>query len=322
MSALKVELAVLPTTVAPPSKPIDLNWVKVEAYFDARSLAENTRKAYRRAIKRFRDWCDLPWGSITPRIAAKYKAHLEEQGYKPSTINAYLSPLADLYQWMMRACPEQNLINPWSTIDYLPVPQPLPQDLGDEAMGRIWAVLADRSLRDRLIFALLAHGLRVGELVALKLGDYDGEKILVREAKADSTGVVYLSPATCAMVEQSMDDRSDDCPIVWRNDRGSPGGALSANGVRSIVRLVGDLAGVINLHPHQMRHTAATGMLRKGLTPEQVGTILRHKSLLSTRRYTEAIRQQSAGQAFLATVGEVVGRAEIAQLAPPEAYKP
>ncbi|MGI0495595.1 hypothetical protein ACN4EG_27780, partial [Alkalinema pantanalense CENA528] len=52
------------------SEPTDLRWLRVEEYFQARSLAENTQKAYRRELKRFLGWVDRPWAEVTPRQLA------------------------------------------------------------------------------------------------------------------------------------------------------------------------------------------------------------------------------------------------------------
>ena len=57
----------------------DLRWLRVEEYFQARSLANNTQKAYRRELKRFLAWTDRAWADLTPRQIAQFKAYLQGQ---------------------------------------------------------------------------------------------------------------------------------------------------------------------------------------------------------------------------------------------------
>lgn len=50
-------------------------------------------------------------------------------------------------------------------------------------------------MRDTALLAILSHGLRAGEVCGLNVGDYDGIRLTIRQAKDDSTGTVPLAAA-------------------------------------------------------------------------------------------------------------------------------
>lgn len=66
----------------------------------------------------------------------------------------------------------------------------------------------------------------------------------------------------------------------------APHGALSGKAVSAIVRRAADPSGVI-ASAHQLRHTAATDLLRAGASLPEVGQILRHAKLLNSARYAK-----------------------------------
>ncbi len=61
---------------------------------------------------------------------------------------------------------------------------------------------------------------------------------------------------------------------------------------------------LINLHPHQLRHTYATGLFRQGLDPTHARRLLGHSAEQTTRRYTQAVEAEAAERAFYRLIGE------------------
>lgn len=61
---------------------------------------------------------------------------------------------------------------------------------------------------------------------------------------------------------------------------------------------------LVNLHPHQLRHTYATGLFRQGLDPTHARRLLGHSSEQTTRRYTQAVEAEAAEQAYYRLIGE------------------
>ncbi|MBD2034499.1 tyrosine-type recombinase/integrase [Phormidium sp. FACHB-592] len=63
---------------------------------------------------------------------------------------------------------------------------------------------------------------------------------------------------------------------------------------------------LVQLHPHQLRHTYATGLFRQGLDPTHARRLLGHSSEQTTRRYTQAVEAEAAEAAYYRLIGETV----------------
>ena len=67
----------------------------------------------------------------------------------------------------------------------------------------------------------------------------------------------------------------------------APGGGLSANAVKAVVRYACGRAGIAPAGAHRLRHSAATGMLRAGAPLAEIGQVLRHRSVSTTAIYAK-----------------------------------
>ena len=62
---------------------------------------------------------------------------------------------------------------------------------------------------------------------------------------------------------------------------------MTAGGVGNVVNAAGERAGLGHVHAHQLRHSAATAMLRAGSPLAEVGQVLRHRMPLTTAIYAK-----------------------------------
>jgi site-specific recombinase XerD len=145
--------------------------------------------------------------------------------------------------------------------------------------------------RDYAVLALLARlGLRACEVAALGLDDINWR-----------AGIVTV---------RGKGRRDEQLPLPWdvgqalagylRDGRPAgaasrrvflalraPGGGLSADGVKAVVRQRCRAAGLAPFGAHRLRHTAATQMLRSGSPLAEVGQVLRHRSAATTAIYAK-----------------------------------
>jgi integrase/recombinase XerD len=61
---------------------------------------------------------------------------------------------------------------------------------------------------------------------------------------------------------------------------------------------------LVNVHPHQLRHTFATGLLLRGIESLHARTLTRHKSEASFKRYAKRALSAAAERAFYQSIGE------------------
>ncbi len=144
--------------------------------------------------------------------------------------------------------------------------------------------------RDRAIVELLyGTGIRVGELCAIDVDDIDGSRRTVRvTGKGDKQRTVPFGiPA-----QDALDDW-----LAVRSELASPaagaamfvgvqGRRIDPRAVRTVVHRLTARAGVPDLAPHGLRHSAATHVLEGGADLRAVQELLGHASLATTQRYT------------------------------------
>lgn len=147
--------------------------------------------------------------------------------------------------------------------------------------------------RDFAVLTLLVRlGLRAGEVAGLLLDDIDwraGE--LVVRGKGPKEERLPLPADVGEAIAGWLRRGRPRCAAreVFTRVR-APHRALSSAGVSAIVVAAGTRAGVVGVHAHRLRHTAATEMLRSGAGLTEIGQVLRHASVLTTSIYAKVDR--------------------------------
>jgi len=164
----------------------------------------------------------------------------------------------------------------------------LPRGLEPAVVAKLLACCDRRRTvgrRDYAVLLLLVRlGLRRGEVAGLRLDDIDwrGGEILVRGKGARQD----VGEAIVSYLRQRP--RIEDRTLFLRVH--APAGPLHPSGVLSIVRAACQRAGLPRVGAHQLRHTAATGMLRGGASLAEIGQVLRHRDQRTTARYAKVDR--------------------------------
>lgn len=175
---------------------------------------------------------------------------------------------------------------------------PVPTVISADAVVRLLEVAQSRCddgdavhLRDWAVAELLyATGMRVGELAGLDVRDVDLDQRLVRVLGkgAKERVVPFGVPAKHALIEWLSSGRaklvrpSTDAALFI----GQRGRRVDQRQVRAAIHELCQLAGVDDIAPHGLRHTAATHLLTGGSDLRSVQEVLGHASLTTTQRYT------------------------------------
>ena len=146
------------------------------------------------------------------------------------------------------------------------------------------------SVRDRAIVEVLyATGIRVSELSATDLDDIDHDRRTARvRGKGDKERVVPFGIPAAEALDRWLAARGE---LVTPSSGsalfiGVRGGRIDPRTVRSSVHRLAAQAGVPDLGPHGLRHTAATHVLEGGADLRTVQELLGHATLSTTQRYT------------------------------------
>jgi integrase/recombinase XerD len=289
-------------TADPEELPLDveewLSWLATE-----RGRAASTLEAYRRDIRGWWRWLRARHTDLAsvgePDIEA-YVAELRGQGRAPATVARAIVAVRSLHRFL--AEDGRLPTDPGAEVETPRVPSGLPKALTEaEVQALLDAVVGDEPVarRDRAILEVLyGTGLRISELVGLRLGDVDLESGLLRAFGKGSkervvplgrhaVGALYdwLTPGGRPALEPERWARRGDAEAVFLNRRG---GRLTRQGAWLVVKRHGDAAGLgAKLTPHALRHSCATHMLDHGADIRSVQELLGHASVSTTQVYTK-----------------------------------
>jgi integrase/recombinase XerC len=263
-----------------------------------RNLSAATLRAYSREIRAFVDFaaaelhCDRPVRA-TPLTVRAYLAHLHSRGLQPRSIARALAALRTYFRFLVA----ENSLDA-SPADAVPHPRDVkraPEIADRYAIEELIEGFPDTGAgrRDRAAVELLyAAGLRVGELVALDLGDVElGQRIVRVRGKGRKERLVPFGRPAARAIETYLPDRAhwrrgvtDEDDPLFVNQRG---GRLSDRSIRrQLDRAVRRTADLNHLHPHALRHAFATHLLEAGMDLRAIQELLGHSSLATTQIYT------------------------------------
>jgi integrase/recombinase XerD len=294
--------------------PVDFRQVRVDEFFQARSLSPRSMKDYRWDLQQFMFWTETPWNEVTRRQVAQFKSYLlTKREFAGSSVNRVMQTLRTFYRWMLTS--EYVSSDPTIGIEQEKLPKAKSKDLEAHEIEKIYAAIAQRPYkeRDRAIFTVLQHGLRSEEVSNLDLGDYTQFDLNIRQAKADSTGAVPLFPFGSDDVEAYLEWRiewegkplDDSSPLFISTSRRNKGERLSRWGIYKMMTELSEATG-IHLHSHRGRHTYCTYlMVVLGLEAAAAMKLSRHKDIRSYERYTNRKSELAAKNAFHRAIAQL-----------------
>ncbi len=266
-----------------------LAWLLLE-----RGLSENTASAYSRDLQRWFDFCTVSGVSPFPPEEtgiARFQRFLVNNGGSKSSRQR---TMAGLRTWMRFLQVEEVLVSDVALPELPQKERRLPQILGEGEIDRLLEVCAGEdplSRRDRALFEVAyGCGLRASELCSLRTGDVDfASKTLRALGKSEKERTVpflgepahrvriYLETARPMLAKAET-----DALFLSRN-----GMMLNREDVWRILQKRGAEAGISRkrLHPHILRHSFATHLLRRGMDQKTLQEILGHASISTTDKY-------------------------------------
>ena len=259
-----------------------------------KGLAENTLEAYRRDLNDFFNFCgNIELDCIQRTKINSYIRSLHEKHYSPTSIMRKIASLRGFFKWSNT----NGIIksNPALTLEQPKVPQKLPKVMTIEEVNNL--LNQNLTKLQRVIVELLyGCGLRVSELVNLKLTDYNlNGKYLQCTGKGSKDRIVPLGKKAVKAIKDFLPERDYylqkynlQTKLLLINEHGKK---VTRQEVYTFIHESGK-----KLHkaisPHTLRHTFATHLIENGADLRVVQELLGHSSVSTTQLYTHISKKR------------------------------
>ena len=256
-----------------------------------KNYALNTISSYKRDLLKFVSFLNnrgiTNWVSIDSDAINIFVMELRHRSISAKSLKRYLSSIRVFFNYLI----ENNIIqkNPALSVQTPKVERVLPKTIDFDDLRRMMSINTSnyKELRSVLVIELLySCGLRVSELVGINLADFDLSEGFVKVmGKGGKARFSPIGEATIDVLKRYLEMRpncsSDALFINQKNIR------ISTRTVQNVVKNRALQVGVsINVHPHMLRHAAATHFLQSSHDLRTVQEFLGHKSIKSTQIYT------------------------------------
>lgn len=272
-------------------------------YLSAKS-AENLRPAtltsYRVTIGKFTDYCaEQGVGAIADLEPLHVRGFISRElraGMKPNSVRTERIILVCWLSWL---ADEGHIArNDWTkAVRSVKADRAMPVFLSNEETARLLKAAAGMECRlkfcaarnQAVISLLLDTGCRKSEFLNIRLSEVDLDKrqITLMETKGRRPRMVFFGERTEQLLRAYLVARAERFPNdsggwLWLNRDGEQ---WQKTALYNLVRKLGEAIGRPELHPHSVRHTAATSCLRNGMPVAFVRELMGHADLATTQRY-------------------------------------
>ncbi len=265
----------------------------IEYLHNIKKTSENTTMSYRRDLYKWITYMQQQGVSdlkeITEEQLKEYVVHLEEQQFKATTISRSIASIKAFYHYLYK----EHWVNDDITenIRAPKIEKKLPEIITvEETISLLEQPCGDgpKELRDRAMLELLyATGIRVSELVSLKVDDLDmkacvlncKERSIPFGIKARRALNRYLESGRNAM----LSDYDSDMLFV-----NCSGGSMSRQGFWKLIKNYARKAGIeAEITPHTLRHSFAAHLVENGADLRSVQEMLGHSDIATTQIYAD-----------------------------------
>lgn len=261
-----------------------------------KSLSKSSVEAYMFDLRKLMEYVgtrDLELTDVKHEDLLDFIACLHGLGISPRSQARIISGIRSFYKYLL--IEEYIEQDPCELIELPNLGRHIPEVLSVDEIDRIVNAIddsKDEAQRDRAIIEVLyGCGLRVSELVNLKLTDISWKEEFVRViGKGNKQRLAPISTRALKQIEyylpfrSSIDVKKGEEDYLFISKRGKH---LSRITVFHIVKVLAERAGITkDISPHTFRHSFATHLLERGANLRAIQVMLGHESISTTEIYT------------------------------------
>ena len=250
-----------------------------------RKLEPKTQAGYIRAVRRLAAFLKRSPDTATAEDLRRFQLHLVDQGTSPITLNATITGLKFFFDVTLERGELMARMSP------VRVPHKLPVVLSREEAARLIAAASNLKYQTALSIAY-GTGLRVSEIIALKVGDIDSQRMTLRveQGKGRKDRYAMLPPVLLQRLRawwRLAHAQGKMLPGGWLFPGVNPLDPLTARQLNRAVHAAAEAARIDkSASMHTLRHSFATHLLEQKVDIRVIQVMLGHKKLETTSIYT------------------------------------
>ena len=267
-------------------------------------LSQNTVMSYERDLMKFYQFLKehqiQNWKEVDYSLIILFLQELKQDGYATSSTSRMISCLKKFFKFLQ----QEQLVetNPVQPLKVPKTSKTLPKALTVDEVTQVLNSCDTSTvlgLRDKAMLELLyATGMRVSELITLKLSDLHLELgFLQTIGKGNKQRIIPIGQAATNWVQHYLtyarvvlEQESNPVEYLFLNHRGN---GFTRQGFWKIIKQYQEQAHIEKeITPHVLRHSFATHLLQNGADMRAVQTMLGHTDIASTQVYMKLIDDQ------------------------------
>jgi integrase/recombinase XerD len=274
----------------------------IESFLDSlyieKGLSQNTVQSYKNDISSFAAWVekypDIPLAKTTKSNINQYIAHLFKSGLKSSSVNRKISTIKSFFIFLLKK--KHILLSPAEDIDMVRQEKYLPVSMSET---EVELLLKSPSLdsfigrRDRAMIEMLyATGMRISELINLKITDVDCNRLVAKVmGKGSKERLIPYGEIAADHLNMYLQDRKDiSSNEIFLSNRGKK---ITRGAFWNRIKLYLRKENLKeSISPHTLRHAFATHLLNRGADLRSVQILLGHSDLSTTQIYTHIAKKR------------------------------
>ena len=239
-----------------------------------RDLDPKTRLRYGQVTGSYQRW--LGGRDVNPETAKEFLAYLRLRGYRPASISLYYTCLRMFLDFL--GLKLQLKIRKPKVLPPVYDPRDIELLLQEANQGLPRQSEAVRRRNHDVIAILIDTGLRIGELVELRVGDIDFNQavLVVRHGKGQKQRAIPLTARASIALRRRTQGKGAQHRVIEGVNR------------RNLYMAIAKLArriGLEGLHPHSQRHYFGTQLAERGVRLEAIQDLMGHADPSTTRVY-------------------------------------
>lgn len=266
-----------------------------------KTYSDNTIAAYKNDLSQFMRYLQSEhedvrrWSDVTRQKVKDYVHYMKEQPYASSSVARKVAAIKSFFHYLS----ERDIVlsDPTDDVDSPKVKKRLPKTLTEEDIDALLAApkgqKSPKNFRDTALLNLLyATGMRVTEIVSLRMQDLDLEQsVLYCSGKDGQVRVLPFNGETRQVLAHYLETgrphlaKNEDEEALFLNHRGQQ---LTRQGLWLIIKAYAQQAKLKgDVTPHTLRHSFAAHKLEDGADLQRVQQLLGHANISTTQIYTQ-----------------------------------